>query len=74
MKSLVTDNGGSIATTVTNSVDYLVANDSSTSKYAAAEKKGKPIVTEEWLVQSVDNGSLSTGIPTLYQSIDTHCI
>jgi hypothetical protein len=59
MKKQLEKNGGKVASTVNASVDYLICNEEGSTKYQAAEEKGKPVVSEEWVMASIDSGKLS---------------
>jgi poly [ADP-ribose] polymerase len=60
IKSLLTDNGATLAGTVTKAVTHLVSNTLGSAKTQSAEDKGLPIVTEDWVNASIKNGTLST--------------
>ena len=60
MKKQLERHGGKMASTVNAGVDYLICNEEGSTKYQAAEEKGKPVVSEEWVVASIDSGQLST--------------
>ena len=59
MKKQLQDAGGKLASTVSAAVDYLICNEEGSTKYQAAEEKGKPVVTEEWVQASIEQGKLS---------------
>ena len=59
MKKQLQQAGGTMASTVNASVDYLICNEEGSTKYQAAEEKGKPVVTEEWVRASIESGKLS---------------
>eukprot|EP00294_Goniomonas_avonlea_P012894 CAMPEP_0114554936 /NCGR_PEP_ID=MMETSP0114-20121206/8477_1 /TAXON_ID=31324 /ORGANISM="Goniomonas sp, Strain m" /LENGTH=645 /DNA_ID=CAMNT_0001740019 /DNA_START=6 /DNA_END=1943 /DNA_ORIENTATION=- len=58
---LVNTNGGSIANSVTKAVTHLVTTDAEfqgkTAKVVAAEAKGLPIVSEDWVHESIKAGA-----------------
>jgi hypothetical protein len=62
MKSLVTSNGGKVAASVTKAVTHLVTSqeswDAPTDKVSGAKANGLPIVTEQWVHESVAKGKL----------------
>ncbi len=59
-ESLITENGGTVAKTVTNSVTHLVSSETGTKKCQDAEAKGVTIVDEKWVRDRISMGS-STG-------------
>jgi DNA ligase (NAD+) len=47
IESNIIENGGQIASSVNKDLDYLVTNETGTSKYLKAVQLGKKIITEE---------------------------
>jgi hypothetical protein len=60
MRDLIVTNGGKNAATPNRSCNYLVADSLGSSKTAKAISDGLPIVTEEWVQQSIKAGKPST--------------
>ena len=60
LKALIVQHGGSTSSTVTASTDYLVCDSPGTGKFNEAERKGKPVVSEEWVDASIKKAALST--------------
>lgn len=60
--ALITYNGGSVQTNLTNKSTHLITGSTSSSKYLKAQSLGPDIikiVTPDWVVQSIKNGSLA---------------
>jgi BRCT domain type II-containing protein len=55
-EKLITENGGSVCKTVTNSVTHLVSSETGTKKCDEAEAKGVKIVDEDWVRNQIENG------------------
>ncbi len=58
-KKLIKDNGGQIATTVTQKMTHLVAGEKAGSKLKKAKELGKIILTENEFLQMIHHGSLT---------------
>jgi len=68
MKKLLEENGGTVAGSVTAKVTHLVGSDAGTGKAAKAVEKGIPVVTEEWVDKSVEEGAPSTDTSLMLSS------
>ena len=66
MKAMLVRGGGKVASTVSASVDYLVCNTPGSTKYQAALDKDKPVVTEQFIRQSLTQGKLATDSSSLF--------
>ena len=59
---LISDNGGSVAGSVTKSVQYLITTEEEasnpTTKVTAAQNNSIPLVSEDFIVESVKEGKL----------------
>ena len=55
-EKLITDNGGRVSKTVTNSVTHLVSSETGTQKCDDAEAKGVKIVDEDWVRTRIESG------------------
>ncbi len=63
-EAFITENGGSVAKSVTNSVTHLVSAETGTKKCQDAEAKGVAIVDEDWVRNKVaGKGSAPTPAP-----------
>jgi DNA ligase (NAD+) len=51
IEKMIKDNGGLILSSVNNELDYLVTNETGTSKYIKAQKLNKNIITEDELLK-----------------------
>jgi hypothetical protein len=60
-ESFITEHGGTVAKTVTNSVTHLVSAETGTKKCQDAEAKGVTIVDEAWVRKRVNQASGSSG-------------
>ena len=60
LRALIVQHGGSSVATVSAACDILVSDGSDNAKHKQAVKKGKQVVTEDWLNDSVSSGQLST--------------
>jgi len=56
MKALIEKHGGSTATTVNKTCTHLVASQLGTAKAYKAKGLGIPIVSEQWVLDSIDEG------------------
>ncbi len=55
VKSLIENNGGKVAGSVSGKTDYLVAGEDPGSKYDEAQKRDLPIISEEELEQLIED-------------------
>jgi len=56
LKTLIEKNGGSTANSVTQLVTHLVASALGTAKADKARELGLPIVSEQWVLDSIAQG------------------
>lgn len=60
-ESLITENGGAVAKTVTKSVTHLVSSETGTKKCEEAEAKGVAIVDEQWVRDRIGGSATGSG-------------
>ena len=71
LKRSIVQHGGATTSSVTAATDYLVCDSAGGTKFAEAQRKGAPVVSEQWLQQSIDTSTLSDDTALFLSQPDT---